>query len=70
METMGPTQARNCVPHGILCNTIGLQSTNADQTLSLSQSRFGRIRGISKYKDSKLDLTGNLVIYEINLLKN
>ena len=50
--------------------SVGLQSTNADQTLSLSQSGVGRLRGISKYKDSKLDLTGNLVIYEINLLKN
>ena len=30
----------------------------------------GRLRGISKYKESKLDLFGNLVIYEISLLKD
>ena len=32
--------------------------------------RVGRLRGISKYQDSKLDLFGSLVIYEISLLKD
>ena len=32
--------------------------------------RVGRLRGISKYQDSKLDLFGNLVICGINLLKD
>ena len=40
---------------------VGLQSTYADQTLSLCQFGVGRLRGISKYKDSKLDLYGNIV---------
>ena len=32
--------------------------------------QVGRLIGISKYQDSKLDLFGNLVICEINLLKD